>query len=106
MAHIPAAAATLSQLQGSEHSMSISLILDHSPAGHGPRLHRHSYDEVWVIHEGALTFQLDDRQLTAGPGDVVIAPAGAAHKFTNDGPDTCNMVCIHASPTISTEWLE
>jgi mannose-6-phosphate isomerase-like protein (cupin superfamily) len=106
MAHIPAADGTIDGLQGSEHGVSISLILDHSPAGQGPRLHRHAYDEIWVIHEGTLTFQLDGQQLTAGPGDVVIAPAGAAHKFTNDGPGTCNLVCIHASPTISTEWLE
>jgi mannose-6-phosphate isomerase-like protein (cupin superfamily) len=106
MAHISASDGTIAQLQGSEHGTSISLILDRSPAGQGPRLHRHPYDETWVIHEGTLTFQLDSQELTAGPGDVVIAPAGAAHKFTNNGPGTCNLVCIHASPTISTEWLE
>jgi hypothetical protein len=47
MAHIPAADGTIARLQGSEHGTSISLILDHSPAGQGPRLHRHPYDE-WL----------------------------------------------------------
>jgi hypothetical protein len=34
------------------------------------------------------------------------AAGSSRDKFTNDGPGTCNLVCIHASPTISTEWLE
>ena len=28
------------------------------------------------------------------------------HKFTNDGPGGSKLVCIHASPTFTTEWLE
>jgi quercetin dioxygenase-like cupin family protein len=106
MPHITAAKQGISRLEGSEHGASISLILDHSPPGQGPRLHRHPYEETWVVHDGQLTFQLDDQRFTVGPGDVVIAPAGAAHKFTNDAQRPCSLVCIHASPTIKTEWLE
>jgi mannose-6-phosphate isomerase-like protein (cupin superfamily) len=93
-------------LQGAAHGATISLILDHSEPGHGPRLHRHPYDETWVVHEGNLTFHLGDDQLQVGPGDIVIAPPGVPHKFTNDGPGPSNLVCIHASPVMSTEWLE
>jgi mannose-6-phosphate isomerase-like protein (cupin superfamily) len=106
MPHIAASDQTIARLLGAKQEASISLILDHSPPRHGPRLHRQPYDEAWVIHEGHLTFQLDDRQLNAGPGDVVTAPAGTAHKFTNNGPGHCDLVCIHTSPTVSTEWLE
>ena len=93
-------------LQGAAHGATVSLILDHSEPGHGPRLHRHPYDETWVVQEGNLTFQLGDERHRAGPGDIIIAPPGVPHKFTNDGPGRASLVCIHASPTMSTEWLE
>ena len=95
-----------SSVKGADHDATISLILDHSEPGQGPRLHRHPYDETWVVHEGSLTFQLGEARLEVGPGDIVIAPAGVAHKFTNTGPRRSDMVCIHANPTMSTEWLE
>lgn len=93
-------------LKGAEHGATISLILDHREPGEGPRLHRHPYDETWVVQEGNLTFQLGEDRLKAGPGDIVIAPPGVPHKFTNDGPGTSMLVCIHANPTMVTEWLE
>jgi quercetin dioxygenase-like cupin family protein len=93
-------------LRGADHGASVSLILDHSPPGHGPRLHRHPYDETWVVQAGNLTFQLGDERQPVGPGDIVIAPPGVPHKFTNNGPGNSSMVCIHANPTMVTEWLE
>ena len=94
------------RFEGVAYGASISLILDTSEPGQGPRLHRHPYDETWMVQEGHLTFQLGDTRLQAGPGDMVIAPPGVPHRFTNDGPGRSKAVCIHASPTFSTEWLE
>jgi quercetin dioxygenase-like cupin family protein len=93
-------------LLGADHGASVSLILDHSEPGHGPRLHRHPYDETWVVHAGNLTFQLGEERVQVGAGDIVIAPPDVPHKFTNDGPGRSSMVCIHAHPTMVTEWLE
>jgi quercetin dioxygenase-like cupin family protein len=93
-------------LRGEDHGATISLILDESGPGGGPRLHRHPYDETWVVIEGALTFQAGDEHLAAGPGDVVVVPPGIPHRFTNDGPGPSRLVCIHAHPTFDTEWLE
>lgn len=93
-------------LKGADHEASISLILDRSEPGQGPRLHKHPYDETWVVIEGNLTFQAGEESLKAGSGDIVIVPPGAPHKFTNDGPERLHLVCIHASPTMITEWLE
>jgi mannose-6-phosphate isomerase-like protein (cupin superfamily) len=56
--------------------------------------------------EGHLTFQLGETREQVGAGDIVIAPPGAPHKFTNDGPRRSHLVCIHASPRMITEWLE
>lgn len=93
-------------LEGAEHGATISVILDHSEPGQGPRLHRHPYDETWVVNDGNLTFQAGEERLTAGPGDIVIVPANTPHAFTSDGPGPASLVCIHASPTFETEWLE
>lgn len=93
-------------LIGADHGASISLIFDMSEPGEGPRLHRHSYDETWVVEEGTVTFQAGEEHFQASAGDVVIVPPGVPHKFANDGPGRSKMVCIHASPSFRTEWLE
>jgi mannose-6-phosphate isomerase-like protein (cupin superfamily) len=93
-------------LKGVDHGASISLILDRSEPGQGPRLHRHPYDETWIVIEGSVTFQLGEERHHAGPGDIVIAPPGMPHKLTNTGTARSNLICIHANPTTVTEWLE
>lgn len=93
-------------LEGVQHGASISLILDQSAPGEGPKLHRHPYDETWVVVAGNLTFQAGDDQLDAGSGDIVLVPSGVPHKFINHGRNRANLICIHANPTFDTEWLE
>jgi mannose-6-phosphate isomerase-like protein (cupin superfamily) len=95
-----------STVRGKDHGASVSLILDESEPGQGPRLHRHAYDETWVVQEGTVSFEVGDERFTARPGDVAIVRPGVPHKFTNDGPGRSRIVCIHASPTIVGEWLE
>ena len=93
--------------EGGKHGpSSVSFFLVHNRPGDGPRLHRHPYDETFVVEAGNLTFQLGDELHPAQPGDVVIVPANVQHKFTNDGPGQSKLVCIHASPKIIGEWLE
>jgi mannose-6-phosphate isomerase-like protein (cupin superfamily) len=103
---IDAATLEAGNLKGADHGATISLILDNGNPGYGPRLHRHAYDETWIVEEGNLTFQLGDERIAVGPGDTVIAPPGVPHKFTNDGPRRSKLICIHANPTMVTEWLE
>lgn len=91
---------------GLEHgNVPISMFLVHNQPGAGPELHRHPYPEIFVLHAGQAGFQLDDDWLTATAGDVVIAPAGAAHRFTNLGPGELTMTCIHAAAEMDTDWL-
>jgi len=103
---INAASLPTGNLKGADHGATVSLILDHSEPGGGPRLHKHPYDETWVVVDGQLSFQAGEERLDAGPGDIVIVPPDTPHKFTNSGPGPCSLVCIHASPTFVTEWLE
>ena len=96
----------LERLEGEPHEATVSLILNTSDPGQGPRLHRHPYDETWIVQEGNVTFQAGDERLHTTSGDIVIVPPDTPHKFTNDGPGQSVMVCIHASPKFLTEWLE
>jgi mannose-6-phosphate isomerase-like protein (cupin superfamily) len=84
----------------------ISIILDSSEPGGGPRLHSHPYDETWVVEKGEVVFQVGQRLARARAGDIVVAPPNVPHKFTNQGRGRSRLVCIHASPTIRTEWFE
>jgi quercetin dioxygenase-like cupin family protein len=106
MALIRAGTLPSGNLEGEEHGATVSVILDEGGPGHGPRLHRHPYDETWVVVEGSLTFQAGDEVVTAETGDIVVVPPGMPHKFTNNGPGRSRLVCIHANPTFVTEWLE
>src|ERR1700730_6410815 len=92
--------------RGGEHGgVPVSFILDREEPGRGPALHRHPYDEVWILEEGEVSLRAGDRTLTAGPGSIVIVPAGTPHSFTNTGSTRLRMVCIHPRPWMETEWL-
>jgi mannose-6-phosphate isomerase-like protein (cupin superfamily) len=93
-------------LIGSEHGSNVTLIIEEMPVGGRPRLHRHPYNEVWVVFSGRGRFTAGDEQLEAGPGDAVYVEAGVPHTFLSLGPEPLRMLCIHESPEFSTEWLE
>lgn len=91
---------------GAEHGpVPVSLFMVHSSPGAGPRLHRHRYPEVFVIHDGRALFRLGESEVTADAGDIVIAPAGVAHRFTATGESELRLTAIHSAPEIETEWL-
>ena len=94
------------EVEGFTYGAPLTLILEDMPAGRGPRLHRHPYDELWVCQAGAADFADGESVHRVGPGDIVFAPAGLSHTFTSVGEVPLRMVCIHVSPKFSTEWLE
>ena len=52
----------------------------------GAGLHRHArLTEAFEVHEGALTLRLNDRDVTAGPGEFVLVRPGEPHAFANRG---------------------
>jgi quercetin dioxygenase-like cupin family protein len=91
---------------GHEHgNVPVSMFLVHNRPGEGPELHRHPYPEIFVVHTGEARFELDGTSVTASPGDVVIAPAGTPHRFSNDGAGELSMTCIHPAAQMESEWL-
>jgi mannose-6-phosphate isomerase-like protein (cupin superfamily) len=91
---------------GAENGAGLTLILINAPTGHGPNLHRHPYEEVFVVHAGRGQFFVDDAQVEASDGDIVVAPAGSAHRFVNAGDAPLRVTAIHHAPQFDTEWLE
>jgi mannose-6-phosphate isomerase-like protein (cupin superfamily) len=94
------------ELVGAEHGgAGVCLIFVDLPPGEGPALHRHTYEEVFVLLEGEATFLVDGREIVAGPDEVLIVPPGAPHAFTNTGGGRLRQIDIHVSPAFATEWL-
>jgi mannose-6-phosphate isomerase-like protein (cupin superfamily) len=94
------------EVQGHNHNATVSIIVIDAPPGSGPELHRHPYEEVFVIQQGSVTFTAGDETIEATGGQVVVVPAGVAHKFTNSGTGRLRQVDMHASERFVTEWLE
>lgn len=59
-----------------------------------------------MVQEGSATFTAGDDVIEATGGQVVVVPAGVAHKFVNSGDVRLRNVDIHASDHFVTEWLE
>jgi quercetin dioxygenase-like cupin family protein len=91
---------------GADHGdLPISLFMIDGRPGSGPGLHRHPYPELFVVHAGRAEFQVDGDRLQATAGELVVAPAGSAHRFTNLGSGQLRLTAIHAAARMQTEWL-
>jgi mannose-6-phosphate isomerase-like protein (cupin superfamily) len=101
------ATATARELVGADHGgAGVCLILVDAPPGHGPSLHRHPYEEVFVVQEGQATFVAGGEERVVRAGEIVIIPAGVPHKFFNSGDGPLRQLDIHVSPRFDTEWLD
>ena len=52
------------RFEGADHGSGVSFFLARTPPGRGPRLHRHPYEETFVVHEGRVELhgrRADDR---------------------------------------------
>src|SRR5918998_2758102 len=85
------------EFQGYHHDAGISFIVVDASPGSGPRLHRHPYEEVFVVQEGSATFTAGNEVVEVSGGQVMVVPAGVAHKFVNSGTGRLWQVDIHAS---------
>ena len=60
--------------------------------------------ERFEVITGRMRFTLGRKKIDAGPGDVVVIPAGAAHKFCNGG-DTDAVIRVQVTPALQMEQL-
>jgi mannose-6-phosphate isomerase-like protein (cupin superfamily) len=65
--------------------------------GRRPPPHRHvNCTEAFFVLDGAVAFELDGTELTAGPGDFLLVPRGAGHTFGNGGDAQARLLVLHA----------
>jgi mannose-6-phosphate isomerase-like protein (cupin superfamily) len=74
--------------------------------GHGPKLHRHPYDEVFIVREGRAMFMVGKQTLEAAAGQIVFGPANIPHKYFNMGPGRLEMTDLHVTDIFVQEDLE
>jgi len=102
----PEGASRTVKFEGKDHGTPISFFaIDYAP-GQGVALHVHPYPETWIVRSGRAEFTVDGQKIVAGPGDTVVAEAGAAHGFRNAGDTRLDVVCIHASDRIVQTFVE
>ncbi len=95
------------EFQGKQYDNTpFTFIIVEAPPGTGPRLHSHSYQEVFIIQAGQATFTVGAETFEVVEGQIVVAPADVPHKFINSGSGVLRQVDIHASPRFITKWLE
>ena len=59
----------------------VAMVERAAAAGEMAPLHRREEKEVYRVLDGEVTFFVGSEQISAGPGDVVVAPPGAARTF-------------------------
>ncbi|MDH0613519.1 MULTISPECIES: cupin domain-containing protein [unclassified Agrobacterium] len=74
--------------------------------GRGPRLHKHLYDEVFIVRQGRALFTVGEQQFEAREGQIVFGPANLPHKYINMGPGRLEMTDIHVTDEFAQEDLE
>ena len=84
----------------------ISFIWVDMPPGGAIRLHKHPYQEIFIIQEGIATFTVDSAMLEARAGQVIIVPEEVPHKFMNLSDGQLKQIDIHVSKQFVTNWLE
>ena len=84
----------------------VSFIVIDAPPGSGPKLHKHPYEEVFVVQEGSVTFTVGHDTIEATGGQILVVPAGIPHKFVSSGAGRLRQIDIHVSRRFITEWLE
>src|ERR1700674_1136686 len=88
-------------LEGRRYGIATSIFASEVIPGSGAGTHSHPYAEVFVLHEGTGRFAVDDAEIDAEAGDVVIVQAGAWHSFTNSGRSLLRLTAIHEAPVFN-----
>jgi quercetin dioxygenase-like cupin family protein len=98
--------ATAKLFEGHKHGADASFFMTEHPPGEGPGLHRHPYQETFVIQSGTGWFTVDDEEVEAHGGQIVIVPANTWHGFKAIGDEPLVQLSIHPAPRMQQEWLE
>jgi quercetin dioxygenase-like cupin family protein len=73
-------------LSGGQTGGRLAVMLDTTPPGGGPPLHRHSNeDEIFLVVRGRINYNVEGNWTELGPGGAVFLPRGSVHCYRNIG---------------------
>ena len=85
-------------ISGEETAGRYTLIDMHVPTGGGPPPHRHDFEEMFSVLEGAIEITLRGETNTACAGETFNIPANAPHVFKNVSPQPARLLCMCSPP--------
>ena len=91
---------------GKDHGVTASFFVNRQAPGEGPSLHRHPYEEIFILLDGTARFRRGDDEIDAQSGEIVIVPPNTPHGFVNTGDERVLFVSIHPAPEMAQEDLE
>ena len=94
------------EFQGIHQDTNVSFIWVDMPPGGAIRLHKHPYEEIFIIQEGTATFTVDSVTLEARARQIIIVTAEVPHKFMNLSDKQLKQIDIHINKQFITDWLE
>lgn len=78
----------------------------YAPGGERPPAHRHPHqDEHFEVLTGSLRVEADGEVRTYGEGDSFEVPRGTAHRMTNEGQETAEVVWKTSPAGRTLEWF-
>lgn len=91
--------------KGARFGSSVSFFLVDAKPGDGPPLHKHPYDETFVVQEGTATFVVGDDELEVAAEQLLVVPKETPHTFRNGGTSALRLISISPRETMVTDWL-
>ena len=76
----------LDHTSGSKHC-SINWIRTPAGGGSPAGMHTHVVDQIFYILAGTMSLEIEGREYEAGPGSLVVFPAGVPHRNWNGGSE-------------------
>lgn len=95
------------KFEGADAGVGVSFLFNEvSDAGKGPPLHKHPYDEVYIVRQGQAHVIVGDDTTEVTVGDILIIPAGTAHKVLTAGSGPTEIISVQLSGKLEVQFLE
>ena len=85
-------------LTGEDTAGHYTLIDMQVPPGGGPPLHRHDFEEMFIVLDGEVELTFRGQHATARAGETANVPAGAPHAFRNAADRPARLLCVCSPP--------
>ncbi|MEV4759530.1 cupin domain-containing protein [Micromonospora sp. NPDC049559] len=95
LVHLAIAGGTYTVLVSGDQTAGRYCLIDmRVPPGGGPPPHRHDFEEMFTVLDGAVEFTFRGTPVVARAGETVNIPANAPHFFRNRSDQPARLLCM------------